>query len=61
MPLAANISKSRVTNLDVAILALGYFAFDKFVLAPRRDAALLTQVEQARSAVAKQALASNAP
>ena len=29
--------------LIVAIAALGYFAFDKFVLAPRRDAALVTQ------------------
>jgi TolB-like protein len=29
--------------LIVAILAIGYFAFDKFVLAPRRDATLVAQ------------------
>ncbi len=29
--------------LVVAALAIGYFAFDKFVLAPRRDAALVAQ------------------
>ncbi len=29
--------------LVVSIVAIGYFAFDKFVLAPRRDAALVTQ------------------
>ena len=29
--------------LVVAALAIGYFAFDKFVLAPRRDAALIAQ------------------
>ncbi len=29
--------------LIVAVVAIGYFAFDKFVLAPRRDAALVTQ------------------
>lgn len=29
--------------LIVAVIALGYFAFDKFVLAPRRDVALVTQ------------------
>ncbi len=29
--------------LIVALIAIGYFAFDKFVLAPRRDAALVTQ------------------
>ncbi len=29
--------------LVVSIVAIGYFAFDKFVLAPRREAALVTQ------------------
>ncbi|HEY8011732.1 MAG TPA: hypothetical protein VIE67_12140 [Rudaea sp.] len=29
--------------LIVAVVAIGYFAFDKFVLAPRRDATLVTQ------------------
>ena len=29
--------------LIVALIAIGYFAFDKFVLAPRREAALVTQ------------------
>lgn len=29
--------------LIVAVIAIGYFAFDKFVLAPRRDSALVTQ------------------
>ncbi|MGH8122577.1 MAG: tetratricopeptide repeat protein [Rudaea sp.] len=29
--------------LLVSVLAIGYFAFDKFVLAPRREAALVTQ------------------
>ena len=29
--------------LIVSVLAIGYFAFDKFVLAPRREAALVTQ------------------
>ena len=60
VPASESIAPQTARRLDrillvVAILALGYFAFDKFVLAPRRDAALLTQVEQARSAVAKQA------
>ena len=27
----------------VLVLALGYFAFDKFVLTPRREAALVVQ------------------
>ncbi len=31
--------------LVVSIVAIGYFAFDKFVLAPRRDAALVTQTK----------------
>ncbi|MEO8742121.1 MAG: hypothetical protein ABI365_02920, partial [Lysobacteraceae bacterium] len=29
--------------LIVAVVAIGYFAFDKFVLAPRREAAMVTQ------------------
>ena len=36
----------------VLLLALGYFAFDKFVLAPRREAAIATQAKQAGEAVA---------
>ena len=32
--------------LVVSILAIGYFAFDKFVLAPRREAALVAQTTQ---------------
>jgi TolB-like protein len=31
--------------LVVSVVAIGYFAFDKFVLAPRRDAALVTQTK----------------
>ena len=33
----------------VLLLALGYFAFDKFVLAPRRDAVLAAQFEQGQA------------
>jgi len=40
--------------LVVLALALGYFGFDKFVLAPRRDAALVAQTQQATKAEAAQ-------
>jgi len=40
------------TIMIVLALALGYFAFDKFVLAPRRDAALVARAEQAATAKA---------
>jgi len=35
------------TIIAVLVLALGYFWFDKFVLAPRREAALVAQTQQA--------------
>ncbi len=38
--------------LVVLTLALGYFGFDKFVLAPRRDAELVAQTQQATKAEA---------
>ena len=34
----------------ILLLALGYFAFDKFVLAPRREAALVASTQQADAA-----------
>ena len=37
--------------LVVLALALGYFGFDKFVLSPRRDAALVAQTQQATKTV----------
>ena len=42
----------RMDRLIIAVLicALVYFGFDKFVLAPRRDAALVTQTEQSLTA-----------
>ncbi len=45
---SASISQRKARTLDRAIMvalavALGYFAFDKFVLSPRREAALVAQ------------------
>ena len=48
VPTSESIAPQTARRMDrmfliVALLAIGYFAFDKFVLAPRRDAALVTQ------------------
>ena len=59
VPLEQSIAPQTARRMDrmiivVLALALGYFGFDKFVLSPRRDAALVTSVqtqEAARSAV----------
>ncbi len=55
VPTSASISRQKARTLDRAImvvlaLALGYFAFDKFVLAPQRDAALVAQATRAGEA-----------
>jgi TolB-like protein/Tfp pilus assembly protein PilF len=55
VPSSASISQRKARSLDRAImvvlaLALGYFAFDKFVLSPRRDAALVAQATLAGEA-----------
>lgn len=47
-PASTTITRRKARTLDRAIMvalavALGYFAFDKFVLSPRRDAALVAQ------------------
>ena len=52
MPASSPIGLRNARALDRAIivvlaLALGYFAFDKFVLSPRRDAALVAQATRA--------------
>jgi TolB-like protein len=57
VPAAGSIAPRMARRMDRAIivvllLALGYFAFDKFVLAPRREAAIATQAKQAGEAVA---------
>ena len=54
VPESQSIAPQVAHRLDRAIivillLALGYFAFDKFVLAPRRDAALVAQAGQAQA------------
>jgi TolB-like protein len=46
--------------LVVFALAIGYFGFDKFVLAPQRDAALVAQTQQATKAEAAQAVRADA-
>jgi TolB-like protein len=45
--------------IGVLVLALGYFAFDKFVLAPRREAALVASVvpNESRSVVSAKSIA----
>ncbi|MGH8042389.1 MAG: hypothetical protein ACREPN_10135 [Rudaea sp.] len=48
VPLEQSIAPQTARRMDrliliVAVIAVAYFAFDKFVLAPRRDAALVTQ------------------
>ena len=57
VPAAESIAPRTARRMDRAIivvllLALGYFAFDKFVLAPRRDAVLLAQAGQAQAKAA---------
>ncbi len=49
---AASIAPQTARRMDrmllmLAVLALGYFAFDKFVLAPQREAALVASTTQA--------------
>ena len=64
-PTSASISQRKARSLDRAImvvlaLALGYFAFDKFVLSPRREAALVaqaTRVGEAKAIAAPKMLA----
>lgn len=51
VPAAASIAPQTARRMDRAIivvllLALGFFAFDRFVLAPRRDAALVAATTQ---------------
>lgn len=51
VPASESVAPQNARKLDRAIiavlaLALGYFAFDKFVLSPRRDAALVAQATQ---------------
>jgi hypothetical protein len=43
----------RMEHMIVALLALalGYFAFDKFVLAPRREAVVVAEVGQHAASV----------
>ena len=63
VPAAASIAPQTARRMDRAIiivlaLALGFFAFDKFVLAPRRDAALVattTQTVKAEAGIAGKA------
>ena len=60
VPGSQSISPQTARTFDRAIvgvlaLALGYFAFDKFVLAPRRDAALVAQATRAGAADAAKA------
>ncbi|MEO6154212.1 MAG: hypothetical protein ABIP16_00605, partial [Thermomonas sp.] len=48
VPISQSIAPQTANRLDrmiliVAVVAISYFAFDKFVLAPRREAALVTQ------------------
>lgn len=55
VPASASTSRQNARTLDRAImvllaLALGYFAFDKFVLSPRRDAVMVAQATQAGEA-----------
>jgi len=57
VPAAESIAPRTARRMDRAIivvllLALGYFAFDKFVLAPRRDAVLVAQAGQAQAKAA---------
>lgn len=57
VPAAESIAPQVAHRLNRAIivvllLALGYFAFDKFVLAPRRELAIAAQAKQAGEAVA---------
>jgi TolB-like protein len=62
-----SITQETGQNLNLAIifiliLALGYFAFDKFMLAPERDAALVraaesTQAEQAETVTTEKSIA----
>ena len=64
VPSSASISQRKARTLDRAIMvvlaiALSYFAFDKFVLSPRRDAALVAQATlagEARAAAAPKSL-----
>lgn len=60
VPAAQSIAPQTARTFDRAIvvvlaLALGYFAFDKFVLSPRRDAALVAQATRAGAAHAAKA------
>ena len=58
VPASQSMAPQNARKLDraiivVLVLALGYFAFDKFVLSPRRDAALVaetTRVAESRAA-----------
>lgn len=58
VPASQSIAPQNARRLDraiivVLVLAVGYFAFDKFVLSPRRDAALVaetTRVAESRAA-----------
>ena len=43
--------------IAVLLLALGYFCFDKFILAPRREAALTAAPHEERSAVSPKSIA----
>lgn len=57
VPVGQSIAPQTARRMDrlllvVSVLALGYFVFDKFVLAPRRDAALVAQTTEKIDAAA---------
>jgi len=57
VPAAESIAPQTARRMDrmiiaVLLLALGFFAFDRFVLAPRRDAALVAETQRASKAAA---------